>query len=244
MIIDVHAHCGRWYFPSNVNGPEKVSVLCDLYGIREIVFSSSLAILYDMAEGNLQTSSFIEEDERFHGYIYLDPADPAASEIEITRYGRNPSFVGVKMHPSYSGEQPDSQNTIGLMEELGEKTKVLIHTWGADGVRRVCNLASHFPDLQFIMGHMGGTDVGGWMAGIEGARTTPNTYLEICGSLLHRDRIARAVKKIGSGRILFGSDTTLISPAWSIGQVTGSGISEADKRRILHGNAAALFGFG
>lgn len=243
MIIDVHAHCGRWYFPSNVTEPSQVSRLCDTFEINQIVFSSSLAILYDMVEGNRQTSLFVEEDERFHGYIYLNPSEPGASEYEISRYAENPSFVGVKMHPSYSGEQADSLNTMGLMRKLEKKTKVLIHTWGQDGVRRVCNLATHFPELQFIMGHMGGTDVGGWMAGIEGARDAPNTHLEICGSLLNHDRIAQAVRTIGPERILFGSDTTLISPAWSIGQVTGSDILEEEKRKILYENAALLFGF-
>jgi predicted TIM-barrel fold metal-dependent hydrolase len=216
--------------------------LCDLYDIRRIVFSSSLAILYDMVEGNRQTSQFIEEDERFHGYIYLDPADGHGSEAELSRYEDDPSFVGIKMHPSYSGENPDSQSTIELMKRLPEKSKVLIHTWGPDGVRRVCNLASKFPDHNVIMGHMGGTREQDWRSGIEGARVTPNTYLEICGSLLHRDRIAEAVGAIGPDRILHGSDATLISPAWSIGQVRGSDISEEEKGKILHDNASRLFG--
>ena len=243
MIIDVHAHCGRWYFPSDLVEPAQVSRLCDAYGIQKIVFSSSLSILYDMAEGNRQTMEFIGEDERFYGYIYLDPADPRGSEAELSRYEGNPLFVGIKMHPSYSGENPDSPATIDLMGKLPDETNVLIHTWGPDGVRRVCNLASKCPGLNVIMGHMGGTQEDGWRAGIEGARVTPNTFLEICGSLLQRDRIGEAVGIIGADRILHGSDLSLISPAWSIGQVEGSGISEEDKRKILYVNAARIYKF-
>jgi predicted TIM-barrel fold metal-dependent hydrolase len=243
MIIDVHAHCGRWYFPSDVTEPAQVSKLCDIYDIHRIVFSSSLSILYDMVEGNRQTSRFIDEDERFRGYVYIDPSDVQRSREEISRYEGNPSFVGFKMHPSYSGENPDSQNTLDMMEGVPDGTKVLIHTWAPDGVKRVCSLASRFPELNIIMGHMGGTREMDWKAGIEGARVTPNTYLEICGSLLHRDRIVEAVKVIGSERILYGSDATLISPAWSIGQVVGSEIPDEDRNNILYGNAARLFGF-
>jgi predicted TIM-barrel fold metal-dependent hydrolase len=243
MIIDVHAHCGRWYFPSDSWEAVQVSRLCDRYGIHRIVFSSSLSILYDMTEGNHQTSKFIEQDERFYGYLYLNPADPRGSESELKKYEGNPLFVGIKMHPSYSGENPDSPATIELMKMLPGGTNVLIHTWGPEGVRQVCSLASQCPDLNVIMGHMGGTHEEGWRAGIEGARTIPNTYLEICGSHLERDRIAEAVGTIGADRILHGSDLTLISPAWSIGQVMGAEIPEGDKRRILYGNAAKLFDF-
>jgi predicted TIM-barrel fold metal-dependent hydrolase len=129
------------------------------------------------------------------------------------------------------------------MESVPNGNRVLIHTWAPDGVKRVCSLASRFPDLNILMGHMGGTREQDWRAGIEGASVTPNTYLEICGSLLHRDRIAEAVKVVGSHRILHGSDATLISPAWSIGQVLGSEISDEDKRNILYDNAVRLFGF-
>ncbi|MBU7004407.1 MAG: amidohydrolase family protein [Theionarchaea archaeon] len=243
MIIDVHAHCGSWYFPSEITESAQVSKLCDIHDIHRIVFSSSLAILYDMVEGNHQTSKFIEEDERFRGYVYLDPSQAQRSGEEIARYEDNLSFVGFKMHPSYSGENPDSQNTFEMMERLPDGAKILIHTWAPDGVKSVCRLASRFPHLSIIMGHMGGTQERDWRAGIEGARVTPNTYLEICGSLLHRDRIADAVKAIGSERILYGSDTTLISPAWSIGQVMGSNIRDEDRRNILFDNATRLFEF-
>jgi hypothetical protein len=90
---------------------------------------------------------------------------------------------------------------------------------------------------------MGGTGQDGWRAGIEGGRRQPNIYLEICGSLLHYDRIAEAVAGVGPKRILFGSDLTLINPAFSIGQVLGSDIREKDKARILGGNAMALIPF-
>jgi predicted TIM-barrel fold metal-dependent hydrolase len=243
MIIDAHAHCGKWFFPSHSHDPNGVADLCDRYEIEKVVFSSSKAITYDMESGNRETSEFIEHDDRFYAYVYLNPSQPEASLEQMKTYLRDPRFVGVKMHPGYSGQQANSQGTIGLLGELPPNKVLLMHTWGSAAVDRVCQLASALPDLPVIMGHMGGTDPSDWRAGIRGAQGCQNVYLEICGSLLHRDRIAEAVTQVGSERVLYGSDLTLISPAFSLGQVLDSEIGDRDKEQLLRGNAARLLHF-
>ncbi len=243
MIIDVHAHCGRWFFPSFCESPGEVAELCDRYEIAKIVFSSSLAILYDMESGNRHTSQFVAEDERFYGYVYLNPTQPRASDREMERYLQLRKFVGVKLHPSYSGQPANSPATMELLAGLPEDKVALIHTWGPPAVDRVCEVASALPNLTILMGHMGGTGRNDWMAGIRGAESCPNIHLEICGSQLHHDRMAEAVARVGSRRILFGSDLTLISPAFSLGQVLESQISDQEKDQILGGNAARLLHF-
>lgn len=244
MIVDAHAHCGRWYFPSFCDEPKAVSRLCDRHGIDRIVFSSSLAILYDMESGNRQTAEFIEEYERFYGYIYLNPAEPRASAREIERYAGRKDFVGVKLHPSYSGRSIGDPETLTLLEDLPEDLVILIHTWGPSSVDQFCQLAGRLPRLSFLMGHMGGTATTDWEAGIKGAERSPNVFLEICGSHLDYDRIGKAAAILGSKRILFGSDTTLISPAFALGQIQGSATSEEEKKDMLGRNALRLFNFG
>jgi predicted TIM-barrel fold metal-dependent hydrolase len=243
MIVDAHAHCGKWYFPSFCEKPEDVSKLCDRHGIDRIVFSSSLAILYDMESGNRQTAEFIGNDERFYGYVYLNPAEPEASAREIDRYAGREDFVGAKLHPSYSGRSIGDPETLALLEDVPEDLVILIHTWGPSSVGHLCQLAGQLPRLSFLMGHMGGTATDDWQAGIKGAERSPNVFLEICGSHLEYDRIGRATAALGSRRILFGSDTTLINPAFSIGQILGSAASEKEKKDMLGRNALRLFSF-
>jgi len=243
MIIDAHAHCGKWFFPIFCESPRQVARLCDRYGIEKAVFSSSRAITYDMESGNLEVSQFIRTDSRFYAYVYLNPGEYDRSRREMEKYLSMPRFVGVKMHPSYSGEPANSKATFKLLDTLPESKVVLVHTWGRDGVNQVCELATALPAHHIIMGHMGGGAETEWRAGIEGALRCPNTYLEICGSVLHLDRIREAVGAVGSDRIVFGSDMTLLSPAFALGQVLDSDIGEEDKRRILHDNAARLFRF-
>lgn len=243
MIIDVHAHCGKWFFPTFCEEAETVSKICDRFDIGRAVFSSSKAITYDMEAGNRDTAVFVEKDERFFGHLYLNPSDPRGSEREIRKYMARDRFVGVKLHPSYSGKSADSESTLRLLSHLPEGTPVLVHTWGESGVREVSRLAREAVSLRVIMGHMGGTDRNGWMAGIAAAAERENLFLEPCGSLLHRDRIAIAVEKAGADKLLFGTDMTLIDPSFSLGQILGASITEDAKRRILETNALNLFDF-
>ncbi len=243
MIVDVHAHCGRWFFPSYCETPAQVGRLCDAYGIGRIVFSSSLAIVYDMESGNRQTAEFIQNDERFYGYVYLNPSDSSGSKSELEKYREAPRFVGVKLHPSYSGQAAGSEPTIEILREIPRHWVVLVHTWGRGGVQQTCQLAGKLPASTIIMGHMGGTAQEDWRAGIDGAIGLSNLQLEICGSFLQHDRISEAVRRIGADRVLFGSDLTLINPAFSLGQVLGSAIEEPDRRLILGENALRLIAF-
>ena len=243
MIIDVHAHCGKWFFPIFCDSPERVAELCDRYHIEKAVFSSSRAITYDMETGNREAAQFVQSDRRFYAYVYLNPRDSDRASYQMKTYFSNPRFVGVKLHPSYSGEPANSKATLKLLETLPEEKIVLVHTWGREGVNQVCELADAFPKHRFILGHMGGGAENEWRAGIEGGLRCPNTYLEVCGSVLQHDRIREAVDAVGSDRIVFGSDMTLLSPAFALGQILDSDIAEEDRRRILHDNAAKLFRF-
>ena len=240
MIVDLHAHFGRWFFPTFADDPRAVSRLCDTFGIEKAVFSSSLAITYKMETGNRELARFLTYDPRFYGYIYVNPSRPQDSKREIHTYIQSSRFVGVKLHPSHSSAPADSPQTVRLLEALPEGKLVLVHTWGVDGVGQTCRLASKLPQHRFIMGHMGGTTESGWRAAIRESQGLPNVWLEICGSLLHYDRIAEAVDTLGPARIVFGSDMTLISPAFALGQVLDAAIPQSAKRMILRENALKL----
>jgi len=245
-VIDSHAHYGEWFFPIAMSKEEHINRLMDRYGMERAVFSSSLAIVYNMAEGNAELNELVSRSKRFYGYVVLNPNYPELSAQQIERYLGSPKFLGVKVHPDYSRRAVSCRENIELLE-LARKLKnvALLHTWGDEQVRATSTVADTFPDLTVVMAHMGGDgrEGAGWKAGIEAATKRPNVYLEVCGSTLHRDRIREAVEKVGSERILYGSDMTLINPSITIGMVEEAAVSQSDRENILYNNARKVFRF-
>jgi len=243
-IIDVHAHYGKWFFPIEADSPQAILHICRRFGIEKVIFSSTNAVVYDMAEGNRELSRLLEAYPQFYGYVTLNPNYIEASKQEIQTYLASERFLGVKLHPNYSGQALDSSESQELIKEFYPYGKpLLVHTWGESGVNAVTQVAKAFPSLQIIMAHMGGDGLEGrgWRAAIKAAKNLPNTYLEVCGSVQDRDRIREAVDAVGAERILFGSDMTLINPVYIIGVIEDADIPREAKELILYENAKRLF---
>lgn len=242
-IIDVHAHYGEWFFPIYLSKEQHIIGLMDRYGIEKAVFSSSLAIVYNMIEGNAQLDGFLSKSPRFYGYVVLNPNYVDLSMQQIERYLGAQKFLGVKIHPDYSRKSVSCHESIELLEKARKLKKVaLLHTWGDEQVRATSTVADTFPDLTVIMGHMGGNgrEGVGWKAGIEAAKARPNLYLEVCGSTLHKDRIKEAVEAVGDDRILYGSDMTLLNPSITVGMIEEANIPQSSKENIFHRNAERI----
>jgi len=244
-IIDAHAHYGEWFFPIRATKEHDIMRIAAKYKIEKVIFSSTLAIVYDLVEGNRALGFLIDMNPDYYGYVVLNPNYPELSEKMILECLSNPKFLGMKIHPDYSAQPVSCETNIHLLDLARKKRRVvLLHTWGEQGVRASSAVAETFPDLFVIMGHMGGDGLNGqgWRAAIGAARKLDNVYLEICGSDLHKDRIKEAVDAMGCDRILFGSDMTLIAPDFAVGMVTEAEISEEAKEAIFYTNAKKLFG--
>lgn len=242
-IIDVHAHYGEWFFPIYMSKVQRIIDLMDRHGIEKAVFSSSLAIFYDMIEGNAQLNAFLAKSPRFYGYAVLNPNYIDLSAQQIEEYLGAQKFLGVKIHPDYSRKSVSCRESIELLEKARKLKKVvLLHTWGDEQIHATSTVADTFPELTVIMGHMGGDgqEGAGWRAGIEAAKGRPNLYLEVCGSVLHKDRMKEAVEAVGDDRILYGSDMTLLNPSITIGMVEEADISQSSKENIFHRNAERI----
>lgn len=237
-IIDVHAHWGKWRFPV-FSSFEELLALLEEFDIEKILLSSAKAILYDPREGNEELRRIVERDERLLMYIVLNPNYPEISEEEMEKYKDESKVVGMKFHPSYSGQRINSPATLQLVERAleGGYRLFLFHTYSGGEVADLGETARRFPEGLFIMAHMGGT---AWEEGISIAREQRNIYLEICSSLSDRGKVERAVAEVGYERVLYGSDLTLLTPAFALGMVLGADISEVAKEHILFKNASQL----
>ena len=240
-IYDVHVHNGKWAFAGFEDDTDFPIEELSKYNIEKCIISSALAIVYDIVEGNAKMADLIVPHDELLGYIVLNPKYLERSKRELEKYAQNPKVVGVKMHPYYCDEPFDSAATKKILEMISEyRLPILVHTHGDPWSSPACigRIAKQFPDQVIIMGHGGLTN---FDDGIAVTAEHDNIFLEICGSPIPSGKIDRAVNKLGSKRILYGSDIALLSPSFALGTVLDADISENQKEDILYNNAYELF---
>lgn len=245
-IIDAHAHYGKWFFPIYASDMRSIKDLMLRFNMKAAICSSSKAIVYNLIEGNRELFQSLDPSSGIYGYVTVNPNYLELSKDEIKRYLELPEFRGVKFHTTYSGVPIDSKEFRELIEYAEPYDKpFLLHTYSQKDVRDVENLAKRFGGVKFIMGHMGGTETSwtgkNWKSAISASSEYSNIYLEICMTHLEAGKIEEAVERVGSQRILYGSDMTLLNPAHTIGMIMSSEISKEDKERIFYINAKGLF---
>ncbi|MGC8971074.1 MAG: amidohydrolase family protein [bacterium] len=238
MIIDVHCHYGAWPFAIDNFDINRIKEYLDRFNVIKAIFSSSKAIVYDFREGNRDLIEFLEKDERFYGYLVLNPNYLEESIGEVNRYLDNEKIVGIKLHPAYSKISLDDERTVKIIEQFSATRLIyLIHTWGGSMAVQLTKLARSFPSVCFIMGHTGG-DV--WFDCLEIVKPYPNIYVEPCSSYADRDKVRMSIDTVGLERVLFGTDFTLINPAFVIGMVECGGLTEEEKSFIYYKNSMKL----
>jgi uncharacterized protein len=242
-IVDAHAHAGPYslfFIPRNSAG-EMVRVM-DRCGVATALVSTNLAIQLDAAAGNAETARAVAEHPgRLLGYVVVNPwQDP---EAELARWGDDPRFVGVKIHPDLH-HYPLTGSRYAPVWQYAERTgrPVLTHTWFGseyDDLAQVCAVATRHPDAPLIAGHAGVRREGVDEA-IALAHRHANVHLEICGSHGHGELIARMVGELGPHRVLYGSDFPFIDMRTSLGRVVFAGLGDADAALVLGGNIGRL----
>jgi hypothetical protein len=248
-LIDIHAHYGGWVgLPNPDTSLDSLLATCRRFHIEHCCLSSTSAIGYDLSGGNERVREILQQaadhaapgDPQLHGYVVIHPGYPEQSLAQMRDFLALPHYVGGKLHPKHCGYQADSPEARPLLEYLLELGKPLLaHTWFDEMCLAIGNAADQFPDLIFIMGHMGGDD---WETALQVAADRPNIYLELCSGLSPWGKIERSISMVGAERLLFGSDLTLLDPGYTLGLVTGAEIGEREKRMILYENGKRLFG--
>ncbi len=242
-IIDLHTHYGKWFFPIEKDSVDDFLKIMRKNEIEISVISSSLAIVYNFKEGNKELADILMHHPQLFGYLFLNPNYLEESFGEMDRYLQNEKFIGLGelYDEGYIGSETlNGEGYKQILERLLEKFSqrlVLFHCGGKKGIFRLLEVAKEFPEINFIAGHMGKPEC---ELAAKTFKKVKNVYLEICSSFPWRGKIETVVKEIGAQRIVFGSDSTLINPAFIIGMVIESDISKEEKEKILYLNAKNL----
>jgi predicted TIM-barrel fold metal-dependent hydrolase len=101
-------------------------------------------------------------------------------------------------------------------------------------------VAQKYPNAKFFLGH---SLYGNWEYAERLVKeTNNNVWLELTAIPGERKNIEMLVEKVGSERILFGTDLPWFDEFQGIGGVLSADISDDDKRNILCRNAETILG--
>ncbi|WP_407383689.1 amidohydrolase family protein [Ruminococcus sp.] len=161
---------------------------------------------------------------------------------------------GIKLHPFHSRVAPDDPSLEAIYEiARAYQLPIVSHTGGCEEARSVhlYRAAKAHPDLSFVMVHMDlGTDHQEAISLLGEAENLygDTTWVSVSATL-------SAVKRWGSGKILFGSDSPIDGADTYLHNKTGDRslyqeyfnefraiVSPEDYDNIMYRNAARLFG--
>ncbi len=245
MIVDAHAHIGRWPAPQHYVTPDELVLSMRRFGIDYTAISASSAIYYDYREGNREVAEAMQGHPEILGYVTvnLNYLEGSLAELEGYLGRRNPGsqWVGIKVHQQTNRRGfniPEGMAIAAAAEHYG--VPILIHTFSSavESPWNVVPIAKVHPKAQVILGHMGGDT---WWEGALAGREAPNLYLEVCSTYTDPPKFRAAIEAVGAERVLFGTDTTLFEISHLMGAMQDAGLTDEEYRLIMGENARKLF---
>ncbi len=195
---------------------------------------------------NDDVAAVVQRAKGFYvGYCGLNPM---LGEKEVWRevercFEKIGGFHGMKLEISCNARDQAMKPVMEAARRYG--VPVLQHSWSQTNIRErafhsdpedTCELARRWPDVKVVMAHLTGCGV----RGIRAARGLDNLFIDTSGAAPEAGLVEVAVAELGAHRVLYGSDQPIRDLPTAIARVTGSPISAAAQRAILHDNAVNL----
>ncbi len=222
MIIDEHVHIGSDNIGFAMNeamvleSMEKYHIdVCIISNGDSVEFGHELELLPQEAQIDQITSlkralRFAKENEgRIYAGFWCKPnTEEMCDEIDKLIGENRKYLVALKVHPYHSNLAFDDDKMIPYLE-LARKHKlpVIVHTGNSynDSPQRVYNMAKKYPDLKFIMAHMGlGTDN---QLAVDLMAEADNLYADTAWVPI--STTLEVIQRYGSKRIMFGTDSPI-----------------------------------
>lgn len=241
MIVDGHIHAGYWsserFLGRGVPFPELDRCLADC-GIDGAVLTST-----DLRQ-NASVLEFILKEAR-REYWFFPWVNPAAGDDLAFITEHREKIDGLKLHPSCDMVKvTDSRVEPFIRFARAEGLPVMVHCgrWQEmSSYSLVLKVAAGYPDVDFIMSHMGGDTPELEMATIDAVKDggLTNIYLGTEG-VREYWAVQRAVEELGAEKVIFGSDFPLGHPKMYLGVIDALDISEHQRSLVLGGNIMRL----
>jgi len=179
--------------------------------------------------------------DRYIPGIHIHPKFVRESCEEIIKSKSNVKLIGelVPYMMCWGDLTYSSKETIEifkLAEELG--MVVNAHPTTIEDMERILK---EVPKLNIVFAHPG--EKAHYLEQLELMEKYENMFLDLSGTGLFRyTMLSYGVKRVGSGRFVFGTDFPICNASMNIGGVFGEQLSQKDYEMIFHENAENLLG--
>lgn len=239
-IIDAHIHIGKWssiFYNYESTVAEAITVMKNS-GVEAAVCMPTDAT----SNEELFSKTYDNPDFKFYFNAWINPED-----INLDSFlEKNIDNVSLfKVHPSIQKKKITDQSYDKYTRLAAEKKKpVVVHCgrWQEIASYKFpLELAEKYPDLILILAHLGGDQPSLYLecADIIKNKKYKNVYLGT-ESVREFYFVNKVVRKVGSEKVIFGSDYNLGLPLTYIPIIESLDIPASDKELIFSGNILRL----
>jgi predicted TIM-barrel fold metal-dependent hydrolase len=236
-FIDAHGHFGPWpetVIPDALDYEKNIAEM-DRFGCDMVWMSTSNpGYADDLSRKNDTVLAFAARyPERIIPYCTLSAFEPERNVAELKRCLASGPCIGVKMHryrqPGYTMKSDFLQPVLELLQEH----RLLYMNHAFPNIPDLEWACGRYPDVTFMEGHFAASYA-------DLTLKVPN-FVDCTCAALHYREVENQVRRTGRGdTLLVGSDFSLFSLAFGIGQIAYSAMSEDDQRAILGMNAIRI----
>lgn len=242
--IDIHTHLGQSLFGYGQSIEELIGSMGAL-GIERSVICPVKPHSYHFKEENDLMAKAIElYPDSFIGFCRVDPWQGDKAVDELRRSIEVLNLKGLFLHPWEETCPINSDPVKYLMKTVRELNIPVMFSGGHVRVSRatqISDLASSFPEIQFIATSGGQINISGIALGEAETMLSENSnvFLETSG-IYREDFIEDITEKLGSHRVVFGSNSPQYDLRLEVLRPRKLHINEEKKADILYRNAEKL----
>ena len=261
-IIDFHTHV----FPDDLAPKAIAKLIADapdgknytdgtinglLHSMRNNRITRSVTMPIATRKEQVSTINSFQKSTNIPPIIAFGALHPAKENVEetVTALVRD-NIRGVKLHPEYQNFYMDDPICFPLYEAMSNAGLILLFHAGKDPGPFTCDHAlpsafltirNNFPNLIMVAAHMGGWKL--WRESFDNL-CGKSLYFDTSAiyGLIDKDLFLQMVKKHGTERILFGSDSPWIDQGVAWRWIDGLPFSDREKENIFSRNALSLLG--
>lgn len=222
MIVDAHTHIGGEKVGFNMT-EAMVLEMMDKYRVNFCIVSNADSAELDHSQRPLPENVQISEENSLKRVISFARSNPdrIGVAVWVKPYSQQPSneflelmednmdiIHAIKLHPYHSNVSPVDKRVIPYLE-LADKYKIAVvsHTGGCEAAspKYMLEAAKLFPDIPFVMAHMGlGTDNS---EAIKLLGRADNLYGDT--AWVGMESTIKAINLYGKEKVIFGSDAPI-----------------------------------
>jgi len=244
IAIDSHTHINHGH-PEDASAertpgysamPDWLYRVNDGAGVGKMLCSTFASVLSSegVPEENEYLHQLVQEQEYLYQWVVLEPRIPETYR-QAERMLQHEKCVGIKLHPLYHKYALEEYGDT--LFSFASRFHAVVQIHPEKEADYILPLADRYPDVTMIVAHLGSLE---HIRAVADAKHG-NVWTDTSGIASSRNQVLEyAVSRVGSERILFGTDT--YAAGFQRGRVEYAQISETDKENILRSNAVRLFG--